>query len=200
MKFIRKKINESVGFENPFEDTVTDTLSPMEDQAIISDPLDMDPKKTKVSISGVKLWNTNTANKTVYKNKKMYAGQYFCAGDIVEVSPVKILTDKDMYSENIRESSFVIDKGKGIYALPLGYALCYRNSMEIPYLSEGNISYDFNLDTNEITFTAIKDIRKGEELVIDATEDDFANEIQPGQFQYKQGPDPIYSTKNIKIV
>ena len=62
------------------------------------------------------------------------------------------------------------------------------------------ISYDFNLDTNEITFTAIKDIRKGEELVIDATEDDFANEIQPGQFQYKQGPDPIYSTKNIKIV
>ena len=200
MKFIRKKINESVGFENPFEDTVTDTLSPMEDQAIISDPLDMDPKKTKVSISGVKLWNPNTANKTVYKNKKMYAGQYFCAGDIVEVSPVKILTDKDMYSENIRESSFVIDKGKGIYALPLGYALCYRNSMEIPYLSEGNISYDFNLDTNEITFTAIKDIRKGEELVIDATEDDFANEIQPGQFQYKQGPDPIYSTKNIKIV
>ena len=176
MKFIRKKINE--GFENPFEDTVIDTLSSTEDQAIVTDPLDMGPKKTKVSISGVKLWNTNTANKTVYKNKKMYAGQYFCTGDIVEVSPVKILTDKDMYSENIRESSFVIDKGKGIYALPLGYALCYRNSMEIPYLSEGNISYDFNLDTNEITFTAIKDIRKGEELVIDATEDDFANEIQ----------------------
>ena len=198
MKFIRKKINE--GFENPFEDTVIDTLSSTDDQVIVTDPLEMGPRKTKASISGVKLWNTNTANKIVYKNKKMYAGQYFCAGDIVEVSPVKILTDKDMYSENIRESSFVIDKGKGIYALPLGYALCYRNSMEIPYLSEGNISYDFNLDTNEITFTAIKDIRKGEELVIDATEDDFANEIQPGQFQYKQGPDPIYSTKNIKIV
>ena len=198
MKFIRKKINE--GFENPFEDTVIDTLSSTDDQVIVTDPLEMGPRKTKISISGVKLWNTNTANKIVYKNKKMYAGQYFCAGDIVEVSPVKILTDKDMYSENIRESSFVIDKGKGIYALPLGYALCYRNSMEIPYLSEGNISYDFNLDTNEITFTAIKDIRKGEELVIDATEDDFANEIQPGQFQYKQGPDPIYSTKNIKIV
>ena len=198
MKFIRKKINE--GFENPFEDTVIDTLSSTDDQAIVTDPLEMGPRKTKISISGVKLWNTNTANKIVYKNKKMYAGQYFCVGDIVEVSPVKILTDKDMYSENIRESSFIIDKGKGIYALPLGYALCYRNSMEIPYLSEGNISYDFNLDTNEITFTAIKDIRKGEELVIDATEDDFANEIQPGQFQYKQGPDPIYSTKNIKIV
>lgn len=198
MKFIRKKINE--GFENPFEDTVVDTLSSTDNQDIITDPLSMGPRKTKVAISGVKLWNTNTANKTIYKNNRMYAGQYFCAGDVVEVSPVKILTDKDMYSENIRESSFTVDKGKGIYALPLGYALCYRNSMEIPHLSEGNLSYDFNLDTNEITFTAIKDIRKGEELVIDATEDDFANEIQPGQFQYKQGPDPIYSTKNIILI
>lgn len=196
MKFIRKKINE--GFENPFEDTVTDTLS-SKDDSIVNDPL-FSPAENKVSINNVSLWNKNTTNKTVYRNNKMYAGQYFCAGDIVEVSPVKILTDKDMYSENIRESSFTIDKGKGIYALPLGYALCYRNSMEVPHLDAGNISYDFDTDNNTITFTAIRDIRKNEELVIDATEDDFANEIQPGQFQYKEGPDPIYSTKNIKIV
>lgn len=196
MKFIRKKINE--GFENPFEDTVTDTLS-SKDDSIVNDPL-FSPAENKVSINNVSLWNKNTTNKTVYRNNKMYAGQYFCAGDIVEVSPVKILTDKDMYSENIRESSFTIDKGKGIYALPLGYALCYRNSMEVPHLDAGNISYDFDTDNNTITFTAIRDIRKNEELVIDATEDDFANEIQPGQFQYKEGSDPIYSTKNIKIV
>ena len=196
MKFIRKKINE--GFENPFEDTVTDTLS-SKDDSVVNDPL-FSPAENKVSINNVSLWNKNTTNKTVYRNNKMYAGQYFCAGDIVEVSPEKILTDKDMYSENIRESSFTIDKGKGIYALPLGYALCYRNSMEVPHLDAGNISYDFDTDNNTITFTAIRDIRKNEELVIDATEDDFANEIQPGQFQYKEGPDPIYSTKNIKIV
>ena len=196
MKFIRKKINE--GFENPFEDTVTDTLS-SKDDSVVNDPL-FSPAENKVSINNVSLWNKNTTNKTVYRNNKMYAGQYFCAGDIVEVSPVKILTDKDMYSENIRESSFTIDKGKGIYALPLGYALCYRNSMEVPHLDAGNVSYDFDTDNNTITFTAIRDIRKNEELVIDATEDDFANEIQPGQFQYKEGPDPIYSTKNIKIV
>lgn len=199
MKFIRKKINE--GFVNPFEDSVVDTLSSTDNQFdVINDPLENGNNKQKISISGVKLWNKNTTNKTVYKNNRMYAGQYFCEGDIVEVSPVKILSDKDMYSENIRESSFTIDKGRGIYALPLGYALCYRNSMEIPHMDRGNIKYDFDTESNTITFTAIKDIRKGEELVIDATDDDFANEIQPGQFQYEQGPDPIYSTKNIKII
>ena len=198
MKFIYRNMNE--GFENPFEDSVTDTLSSKDDSFIINDPLSSERGNPRVFISGVKLWNPNTKNKVVYKNNRMYAGQYFCKGDIVEVSPVKILTDKDMYSENIRESSFVVDKGKGIYALPLGYALCYRNSMEIPRLDSGNIEYSFDDEVNEITFTAIKNINKGEELVIDATEDDFANEIQPGQFQYKQGPDPIYSTKNIVIM
>ena len=196
MKFIRKKINE--GFENPFEDTVTDTLS-SKDDSIIKDPL-FSPTTAKVSIGNVSLWNKNVSNKVVYANNRMYAGKYFCEGDIVEVSPVKILSDKDMYSENIRDSSFVVDKGKGIYALPLGYALCYRNSVEIPHSNGGNLEYSFDMDNNTITFTATRDIRKGEELVITATDDDFANEIQPGQFQYQQGPDPIYSTKNIKIV
>lgn len=196
MKFIRKKINE--GFENPFEDTVTDTLS-SNDDSIIKDPL-FSPTTAKVSIGNVSLWNKNISNKVVYANNRMYAGKYFCEGDIVEVSPVKILSDKDMYSENIRDSSFVVDKGKGIYALPLGYALCYRNSVEIPHSNGGNLEYSFDMDNNTITFTATRDIRKGEELVITATDDDFANEIQPGQFQYQQGPDPIYSTKNIKIV
>lgn len=196
MKFIRKKINE--GFENPFEDTVTDTLS-SNDDSIIKDPL-FSPTTAKVSIGNVSLWNKNISNKVVYANNRMYAGKYFCEGDIVEVSPVKILSDKDMYSENIRESSFIVDKGKGIYALPLGYALCYRNSVEIPHSNGGNLEYSFDMDNNTITFTATRDIRKGEELVITATDDDFANEIQPGQFQYQQGPDPIYSTKNIKIV
>ena len=196
MKFIRKKINE--GFENPFEDTVTDTLS-SNDDSIIKDPL-FSPTTAKVSIGNVSLWNKNVSNKVVYANNRMYAGKYFCEGDIVEVSPVKILSDKDMYSENIRESSFIVDKGKGIYALPLGYALCYRNSVEIPHSNGGNLEYSFDMDNNTITFTATRDIRKGEELVISATDDDFANEIQPGQFQYQEGPDPIYSTKNIKIV
>ena len=196
MKFIRKKINE--GFENPFEDTVTDTLS-SKDDSIIKDPL-FSPTATKISIGNVSLWNKNVSNKVVYANNRMYAGKYFCEGDVVEVSPVKILSDKDMYSENIRESSFIVDKGKGIYALPLGYALCYRNSVEIPHSNGGNLEYSFDMDNNTIIFTATRDIRKGEELVITATDDDFANEIQPGQFQYQQGPDPIYSTKNFKIV
>ena len=77
------------------------------DDSIIKDPL-FSPTATKVSIGNVSLWNKNVSNKVVYANNRMYAGKYFCEGDVVEVSPVKILSDKDMYSENIRESSFGI--------------------------------------------------------------------------------------------
>jgi len=202
MKFIRKKINE--GFVNPFEDSVTDTLSStaIQNADVVSDPLYSGGNKDNVKIDNVKLWNTNTSNKVVYKSspERMCAGQYFCIGDIVETCPVRLLSDEDMYSKNIRNCCFTIDKGKGVYALPLGYALCYRNSMQLPNSNGGNIEYEFDSDNNEIIFTAIRNIRKGEELVISATEDDFANEIQPGQFQYKQGPDPIYSTKNIILI
>ena len=51
-----------------------------------------------------------------------------------------------------------------------------------------------------IIFKAIAPIKKGSEVIIDAADEDFANVIKPGQFKYEQGVEPIYRTKNIKIV
>ncbi len=191
------------GFNNPFDDISSPGVSISANADIdvdgdMSDPIYQRYQKNKLPIKGVKLWNTNTPNKVIMKNDRMYAGQYFEAGDTVEVSPVKLMTDKDMYSENIRELAFTVDKGKGIYALPLGYAVCYRNSVDSGL--EGNIAYEFDVDARSIKFYAVKRIKKGAELIIVATDDDFENEIRPGQFEYNQGAEPIYSTSNIKIV
>ena len=188
------------GFTNPFDDDVDDvkSITDVDVDGDLSDPIYKKYQSSKLPIKGVKLWNKNTPNKIIYKNNRMYAGQYFEPGDTVEMAPIKIMHDKDMYSESIREFSFTIDKGKGIYALPLGYSVCYRNSKDsgIP----GNIDYDFDIECMSIKFYAIKRIKKGAELIIDATDEDFGNEIKPGQFQYDQGVEPIYTTSNIKIV
>lgn len=190
------------GFTNPFDDIddlVGVNVSPdIEVDGDASDPIYQQYQKKKLPIKGVKLWDTNTPNKVMMKNDRMYAGQYFEPGDTVEISPVKFMDDKDMYSENIRDLAFTVDKGKGIYALPLGYAVCYRNSKESGI--EGNIDYEFDIESHSIKLYAIKRIKKGAELIIDATDEDFGNEIRPGQFEYNQGPEPIYSTSNIKIV
>ncbi len=189
------------GFTNPFddiEDKGIDTISDIDVDGNMSDPIYQKYQKNKLPIKDVKLWNTNTPNKVILKGDRMYAGQYFDIGDIVEISPIKLMTDKDMYSDNIRDLAFTVDKGRGIYALPLGYAVCYRNSKDSGI--EGNIDYEFDEDSRSIKFYAIKKIKRGSELIINAEDEDFGNEIHPGQFEYRQGPEPIYSTSNIKIV
>ena len=193
--YIRKKkhtkLNEA-GFTNPFD---IDYQGPATEE---DDPVFNALTKSNVSINGVSLWNTNTKNKMSYKNGKMYSNKHFCVGDIIEESPVKLMDEKALYSETIRDTVFPIDTAKGIYGLPLGYAVCYRNSKEAPV--EGNISYEYDEDRNMIVFKAIKTIRPGNELVIDADDADFSNELKPDQFRYQQGVEPIYRTKAIKLV
>ena len=139
---IRKynKLNEA-SFTNPFDEE--GGYSPSSERDYISAELNKTPKVN--SISKVGLWNTNVKNKIAYKNDRIYANNYFCAGDIVEECPVKLMSEKDLYSETIRDCVFPIDTNKGIYALPLGYAICYRNSMEsgLP----GNIEYNFDIES-----------------------------------------------------
>lgn len=197
---IYESLSEATGgFYNPFDD-----IDPEDNNELSSSDRieyeDLNIEKTNpLEISRIKLWNPNTTNKVVYKNNRMYAGKYFCKDDVIEESPIKIMTSKDLYSENIRNNVFPIDEGKGIYALPLGYAICYRNSKEAPQ-GVGNIYYEFDEDNSIIKFYALKNIKKGEELIIQADENDFGNEVKPNQFKYEQGPDPIYTTKNYRFI
>ena len=50
-----------------------------------------------------------------------------------------------------------------------------------------------------ILIVATKRIRKGHEIVLESTDEDFENEIKPGQFDYNNRFDPYTSVKSIKI-
>ena len=197
--YIRKKKLNEAGFTNPFDEigNKPDYMSSPSDDDL-NDPAYRHLKKNAINITGVSLWNTNAKNKIKYEHGKMYAAKYFIPGDIVEESPIKIIGEKDLYSETIREIAFPIDPERGLYALPLGYANCYRNSKEAPV--PGNITYEYDENRNMLVFKAISNIKSGQELVLDVDDSDFANELHPGQFQYNQGAEPIYNVKNYKLV
>ena len=188
----RKHLNE--GFENPFDDLDDDTIGTRYEEIV-----EIDPNKN-LKIGKVKLWNNNTENKIMYKGGKMIAGQFFGIGDTIETCPIRLIYEKDLYSEKIREFAFTIDKPKGIYAIPFGYASFYRNNKSS--VQEPNADYEYIDDNGDkyIRIFATRNIRKGREIILSTDETDFMNEIKPGQFDYtKREIEPYYSVKNVRI-
>lgn len=188
----RKHLNE--GFENPFDDLEDNTISTRYEEVV-----EVDPNKN-LKIGKVKLWNNNTDNKIMYKGGKMIAGQFFGIGDTIETCPVRLIYEKDLYSEKIREFAFTIDKAKGIYGIPFGYASFYRNNRCA--VQEPNADYEYVDDNGDryIRIFATRNIRKGREIILSTDDSDFENEIKPGQFDYtKREIEPYYSVKNVRI-
>lgn len=181
------------GFYNPFDDIDDHSIDTRYDNVV-----DVDTDDTK--ISNVRLWNNNTSNKIMYKGGKMIAGQFFGKGDHIEDCPVRLIYDKDLYSENIRDFAFTIDKQKRIYGIPFGYASFYRNSKDCNL--EPNADYEYVSDPtgSYIKIYAIGNIKKGCEIILISDDADFENEIKPGQFVYDRDEVPFRSIKNVKIV
>lgn len=181
------------GFYNPFDEVDDHSIDTRYEEVV-----DIDPSKD-MKISNIRLWNNNTDNKIMYKGGRMIAGQFFGKGDHIETCPIRLIYEKDLYSENIRDFAFTIDKGKGIYAIPFGYASFYRNSKSCNV--EPNADYEYVDDPNGsyIKIFAINNIKKGNEIVLVADDSDFANEIKPGQFEYNRDEVPFRSVKNVRI-
>ena len=181
------------GFYNPFDDVDDHSIDTRYEEVV-----DIDPRND-MKISNIRLWNNNTDNKIMYKGGRMIAGQFFGKGDHIETCPIRLIYEKDLYSENIRDFAFTIDKGKGIYAIPFGYASFYRNSKSCNV--EPNADYEYVDDPNGsyINIFAINNIKKGNEIVLVADDSDFANEIKPGQFEYNRDEVPFRSVKNVRI-
>ena len=191
------------GFYNPFDDEDMTDLGAKGAPMQMQDIKDLDNMErgrlTGKSIKKITTWNNNRKGKIEYKCGRMYAGIRFTAGDVVEVCPLKEMTQKDLYSKNIRDCVFPLDSEKGLYGLPLGYANCYRKDREAG--KPGNIVYEYNETNNTIIFTALCDISPEEEIILTTEHADYANELRPDQFKYAEGkPEPIYRLKNIKFV
>ena len=181
------------GFYNPFDDVDDHSIDTRYEEIVDIDP-DNDMK-----ISKVRLWNNNTDNKIIYKGGRMIAGQFFGKGDYIETCPVRLIYEKDLYSENIREFAFTIDKSKGIYAIPFGYASFYRDSKTCNLEPNADYEYVDDPSGSYIKIYAINNIKKGNEIVLLSDESDFANEVKPGQFEYDRDEVPFLSVKNVRI-
>jgi hypothetical protein len=181
------------GFYNPFDEVDDNDIDTRYEEIV-----DIDPDKD-MKISKVRLWNNNTDNKIIYKGGRMIAGQFFGKGDHIETCPVRLIYEKDLYSENIREFAFTIDKSKGIYAIPFGYASFYRDSKTCNIEPNADYEYVDDPSGSYINIYAINNIKKGHEIVLISDESDFANEVKPGQFEYDMDEVPFRSVKNVRI-
>ena len=190
----------SYGFYNPYDsdDSQDDAHALDTEGDDEEDDKDVTKPISAKDIKSIVNWNQDVPSKIIYKTGKMLAGRYFGIGDVIEKCPIKFMSEADLYSKTIRDNVFPIDMKKGIYAFPLGNALCYRNSDEAA--RPGNIVYEYDDTTECLVFTAVKRIRKGEELILQVTSDDYANALKPGQFKYDNEPDVVYTTKNIQII
>lgn len=184
------------GFFNPFE---SDDKQIPASHAIVSNLncTDTKEKPRKTDIKRISLWNRETPAKAMYDDGKMFAGGYFMPGDIIERCPIKYMYEDDLYSKNIRDNVFPIDTERGLYAFPLGNALCYRNSNEADV--PGNMTYEFDDDSDCLIFTASRKIRRGDELILCVSDKDYINELKPHQLKNHDQNMEKY-TKNVRFI
>lgn len=192
---LNKNILES--FSNPFKDknAVSNNNVYMYDNRTL--PIDHD----KLNINNIRLWDKEVDDKIIYKNGKIVAGKLFGVGDTIETCPIRLISNKDLYSNTIREFAFPIDVKNGIYAVPFGYASYYRN--EKTSSSAANADYEY--DDSEPKFPCIhikatSKIPKNCEIVLSSDSMEYGNELTPDHFHYSDKDSVMHSVKNFKFV
>lgn len=119
----------------------------------------------RVAIKKVLPWCSNSANKIIFKDGRIFAGKRYSGNDIIEEAPIRIIHVEDTYSRPIRDLTFEVDGENGIYAIPFGYASYYRINEASP-----NASYDFVYEPTSgkgyVVIRALKPIMKDDEITI----------------------------------
>lgn len=147
------------GFYNPFDDELL-----FDGNEIVDEPKVVKTPESRI-IKKLKIYNNKSKIGGVqFKDNKVYATKTFYMDDIIEVAPVRILDDADLYSSNVRKLTFPIDLSKRIFGIPFGIGSAARSEIEtdIP----GNIDYEYDPDkSDQIIIYATKRINKGDELI-----------------------------------
>jgi len=91
------------------------------------------------------------------KGRGVYAGEAIKAGRIIEVSHL-LIVDQDEIGEEL--SRFVFHYKGRMNAIGLGNGSLYNHS------DKPNVTNYFDFDNQQLIFEAIRDIKKGEELLI----------------------------------
>ena len=129
----------------------------------------------RVVIKKVLPWCSNSTNKIVFRDGRIFAGKRYSANDIVEEAPIRIIHVEDTYSRPIRDLTFEVDGKNGLYAIPFGYASYYRVNEAAP-----NASYDFVYEPESgkgyVVIRALKPIMKDDEITIIKDRNRFAEQ------------------------
>ena len=155
------RINES--FYNPFDDDLL-----MDDEIKTDNPsknIINTQEINNIKIKKVRPYNKNNhLGSLIYKNGRIYANRSFFKGDIIEVCPVRILHDDDLYSSGVRKIVFPIDLSSRIFGVPYGLVCASRCENETNLNGNVDYIYDPNIE-NEINVYAVKNIKKGDEII-----------------------------------
>lgn len=165
-----RALNEA--FYNPFDDEMLSNA--YEESYVNNIQSSVKKKEEERLIRKIRVYNAKNRTSGVrYDNNKVYATQNFYRGDIIENAPVRILSDEDLYSPNVRELVFMIDSSKRLFGIPFGIASIARDESQTSL--SANVDYEFDPEKgNVISIYAIKKIRPGDELIF--KNDDFIKE------------------------
>jgi SET domain-containing protein len=103
----------------------------------------------------------------IIKNTKKYGRGLYAArnldkGEVVEIAPVVVLSQADSRIIGITKLTMYLFEWKNKDAgFALGYGSLFNHS------KKENVSYEARFKTNDIVFTAIKKVKKGQQLFID---------------------------------
>ena len=178
-----KRLNES--FYNPFDDDLLDDIF-TEEPKYQSQNNDINSKL----IRKIKPYNKSKIGNLLYKDDKVFANRNFFKGDIIEICPVRILHDEDLYSSNVRKIVFPIDLSQRIFGVPFGLSSVARSENEAKL--RGNVDFEYDPSkSKEIIIKAISNIKRGDEIIF----------ICDNKMQYDKNlsPEHIHPDEIIKI-
>jgi SET domain-containing protein len=102
------------------------------------------------------------------KGRGVFTTQAIAKGQIIEISPVVVLSAKDRkHIEKTQLFNYIFEWGKSRRkaAVALGYVSVYNHSYN------SNCEYEMDFDDNTISIKTVKPIAKGEELSINYNAD-----------------------------
>jgi uncharacterized protein len=104
--------------------------------------------------------------KTKQYGRGVYADRYYVEGDIIEISEILILSEKDTKKVNETDLKFYTFKYNDKQdCLVLGNGEIYNHS------DNPNVSFKLNKKTNKMVFKALKFIKAGQQMFTNYNED-----------------------------
>ena len=120
--------------------------------------------RDKEDVRSIKLVPTDAKQCRVRcDGETVYADARFYPGDIVEICPCREISKQSLYTRDVRDMVFEIQKDER-YVIPMGY--CQYYAILDSFHREPNCDWKWDAQKKAIVIRAVKKIQKGEELVL----------------------------------